>query len=161
MRYLFGIGAGALLATLPPLLLVLPEIAWLQACTSVALASSKVQGIGEVVEVPCGLMHDTLQPLWVRLLVLSVLAIGCATSGALAARISERRPLAVALAAPFLGYFMLIYLSRPTVPISSFELASVLAVSLMAGLLGASTVGWQHLTNAWRATRSKQRAPQA
>jgi MFS family permease len=121
---------------------------------SVAEISPAPQGLYEVVENPCGISHrGPDEPLWMSVLNFSILAIGCVISGALAARITGERRLAVAFLAPFLGYVVLLFLGGP------HWLA--LVVGLFAGLLGMVGVGWRYLTNAWSATRSKQRAPQA
>lgn len=157
MKYLVAIGAGALLALLPPLLLVSPYLAWEHACMRFANTSPAALEAGDAVEDPCWLIHETLEPLWLQLLITMVLTITCCVSGALAARISEKRRWVVAFLAPFLAYLLLISWGASSASVSSLEVA----VPFVAGLLGVAGTGWQHLTNAWRATRSKQRAPQA
>jgi len=157
MRYLIAIVTGALLAVLPPLMLVFPDLAWEHACLSVAKILPTAQGLGELVESPCGFIDETLEPLPVRVLMLSMLSIGCAIAGALAARIAERRRLAVAFLAPFLAYGVLFSWGR----FNASLLPIAVGVALAAGALGTVGAGWRCLTNAWRATRSKLRAPLA
>lgn len=154
MRYLIAIASGALLAILPLLILATPDLAWRHSCMSVTETSPAPQELYEVVENTCWISHRKPDlPLWMSVLNLSILAISCVISGALAARITGERRLAVAFLAPFLGYVVLLFLS------GSHWLE--LVVGLFAGLLGMVGVGWHYLTNAWSATRSKQRAPQA
>lgn len=161
MRYLAAIGAGAFIALLPPLLFMFPDFAWEQACISAAQFPSYAQGQGETVEYPCGLIDEILDPLWIRLLVLLTLVAGCVISGALAARIAEEKRMAVAFLAPCSAYVLLILWSDFKASLSPFEVAFIIALVLVAGFLGTTGVYLKHLTNAWRATRSKQRAPQA
>lgn len=142
---------------LPPLMLVLPEFAWEHSCMDAINIPTGAEMLGGVAENPCELIEETPQPLWMGLLVVSMLMVACSISGALAARIAEERRFVVAFFAPFLGYLLLNLSGGPSELLSPFALTAALA----AGLFGSVGAGWQHLTNAWRATRSKQRAPQA
>ena len=153
MRYFLAIASGALLSILPALLLVTPELAWLSACNTFVETSLIPQAVDAVIENPCGMTHrHPDDPMWVSALNLSVVALGCVLSGILAVRVADERRLVVSFLAPFLGYVGLLI----------WELhIGALFVGIFAGLLGIVGVGWQHLTNAWRTTRSKQRAPQA
>jgi hypothetical protein len=154
MRYLFAIVSGALLAILPAVILTMPDLAWWYACRNFVETSLAPQAIDAVIENPCGMTHRRPdEPIWMGVLNFSIVAISCAISGALAARMADERRLVIAFLAPFLGYVVLLFLGGP------HWLAFV--VGMFAGLLGMVGVGWQYLTNAWSATRSKQRAPQA
>jgi hypothetical protein len=158
MRYLIAIASGALLAVLPLLLLASSDLAWWQSCMSVANSFPVPDDAYELVENPCGMTHRRpVEPLWAIVLNISMLMIGCVMSGALAARLSETRRVVVAFLSPFLAYVALISLGGPNEMLSPVAVA----VALAAGLLGIVGPGWEHLTNAWRATRAKPRAPQA
>lgn len=153
MRYPIAIVSGALFASLPLLIMVTPEIAWLHSCMIAAETITAPLDVGELVENPCGISHrGPDQPLWMSVLNSSIAAICCVVAGALAARIAGERRLAVAFLAPFLGYVVLLLWGIP----DWFGFV----VCMFAGLLGMVGVGWQYLINAWSATRSKQRALQ-
>src|SRR5687768_14068450 len=108
MRFPIALAAGALLAILPVLLLVFPDLAWERACVKATSTSLVAQIPGALIEDPCGVSHrKPPEPFWVPVLNFSLLMLGCVMSGALAARITKERRLAVAFLAPFLGYVAL------------------------------------------------------
>jgi hypothetical protein len=70
----------------------------------------------------------------------------------------EDQRMVVAFLAPFLGYFVLFLFEGPH---SLLSAAAVFIVGAFAGLFGMAGARRKHLTNAWSAMRSKQRALQA
>lgn len=152
MRYLIAIISGALVAALPPLILAFPHFAWQQACGSIAETLPGVQTFGALWENPCGLIDETLAPLSVRLLWLSVLAIGCALGGAMAARIAERRRFVVAFLAPSLPYALFFFLA---LGVDIDVMAVAVPAALAAGALGTLGAGWKELASVVRGLGAK------
>jgi hypothetical protein len=158
MRYVVAIMFGALLAVVPLLMLIFPDAAWGIACGKVLENPPISWRVGELVENHCERIDESLDSLLIGWLTIGMLVFGCVASGALAARISEERRMLVAFLAPFLGYVVL-FLSWGSYSLLSGAL--VFVVGVVAGLFGMVGARWKRLTNAWSATRSKQRAPQA
>ena len=153
-----AIMSGALLAIVPLLMLLFPDVAWDIACGKVLEHPPASWVVGEFVENHCERIDETVKSLLIGLLLIGMLVVGCVASGALAARIAEERRMVVAFLAPFLGYVVL-FLSGNSHSLLSTVM--VFVVGAFAGLFGVAGARWKHLTNAWSATRSKQRAPQA
>ncbi len=153
MRYPVAIICGAFLAVLPLLIVVFPEFAWHVSCWNVLENPPPSWIVGGFLENQCEVTDGPAVPLYTQLLVLGILAAGCAIAGAMAARIAEERPLLIAFLAPALGYSAVFL-------VDGFQ-SHVLALGVLAGLLGIFGATWKYLTNAWSATRSKQRASQA
>jgi hypothetical protein len=158
MRYVVATISGALLAIVPLLLLIFPDVAWDIACGKVLENPPASWRVGELVENRCERIDESVQSLLIGLLIIGTLVLGCVASGALAARVAEGRRMVVAFLAPFLGYVVLLLLGGSH---SLLSAVMVFVVGTFAGFFGMAGASWKHLTHAWSAPRSKQRAPQA
>jgi hypothetical protein len=163
MRRLLAILAGGFIAALPMLFLAWPDYAYLAAChrfeeTTLAVPDrAEASRTDAVVESPC-FIGESWEPdsTALALAALAALIVACVLGGRLAATISENGNKFVASAAGALPYVTLSLLDR------AFVVGLLLGVLAgLFGLLGVVRWSWiAHLTNGWRATRPKPRAPQ-